>query len=397
VKFLKKNFCSVVFALTTGLLSVNNLAFAESGEQMVAATDHDRILKAADAALTAAPFTITKFPAKQSPGSLNDFYSNADYLWPNPDTTNGLPMITRDGLSYPGIFNDHRMAMRNLRDAVAALGAAYKLTGDERYPRKAAELLRVFFLDPKTRMNPNLQYAQMILGDDTLHGGGIIDGLHLIEITRAVEAMQSSPAFTPELMAGLKKWFANLSEWMLTSKKGKLEQRARSNHAVAFWLQIACYGQFTGDAAGVAASRQQFKTVFLAKQMAVDGSFPLELGRTKPYGYSIFQLDILTTLCQVLSTPEDDLWKFELPDGRGIRQAIAYLYPYLADKSKWPLKPDVEAWEYWPVRQSCLLFGGLALDEPGYLALWKKLPADPADLEVQRNIAITQPLLWLNK
>jgi hypothetical protein len=129
--------------------------------------------------------------------------------------------------------------------------------------------------------------------------------------------------------------------------------------------------------------------------MALDGSFPQELKRTKPYAYSIFQLDNMTTLCQVLSTPADDLWKFELPDGRGIRRAEAYLYPFLADKSKWPLKPDVMAWDGWPARQSSLLFAGLALKESTYLDLWRKLPPDPVDDEVRRNIAITQPLLWV--
>ncbi len=131
--------------------------------------------------------------------------------------------------------------------------------------------------------------------------------------------------------------------------------------------------------------------------MAADGSFPAELKRTKPYAYSIFQLDNMAALCQVLSTPRDDLWRFELPDGRGLRKATAYLYPYLADKSKWPLKPDVQAWAGWPARQPSLLFAGTAYREPRYLDLWKKLPPDPSDAEVRRNMAITQPLLWLNK
>ncbi len=97
----------------------------------------------------------------------------------------------------------------------------------------------------------------------------------------------------------------------------------------------------------------------------------------------------------MLSTPQDDLWKFELPDGRGIRKAVAYLQPFLANKSKWPLKPDVQAWDGWPARQPALLFAGMAFSEPKYLALWKQLRPDPTDEEVQRNIAITQPLLWL--
>ena len=129
--------------------------------------------------------------------------------------------------------------------------------------------------------------------------------------------------------------------------------------------------------------------------MARDGSFPEELERTKPYCYSIFQLDNMAILCQVLSRREDDLWAFSLKDGRGIRKGMEFLFPYLADKPRWPYKPDVQAWDGWPVRQVALLFAGLALGKQEYLELWMKLPSDPSDTEVRRNIAITQPVLWI--
>jgi Alginate lyase len=361
----------------------------------ILAIDRDRILRAADPAMRREPLSITNFPAKLSEGGPNDFYSNGDYWWPDPSKPDGLPYIQRDGQSNPDNFSQHRMALRDLRDAVAALGAAYKLTGDDRYVAKAIELLRIFFLDTRTRMNPNLNYAQAIPGVSPGRGIGIIDALHLIEVPRAVEVMEKSPAFSPEILAGLKQWFRELGDWMMSSKNGQDEAKTTNNHAVAFFLQLAVYAQFSGDGAKVEECRRQFKEVFVAKQMAVDGSFPRELARTKPYGYSIFQLDNMATLCQVLSTPQDNLWNFELPDGRGIRKAMAFLYPFLADKSSWPHKPDVQAWEGWPARQPALLFAGLALGEPRYVELWKKLPADPKDPEVQRNIAITQPVLWV--
>jgi hypothetical protein len=361
----------------------------------VATIERARILKAADATLNLEPITITKYHSSLSQGGTNDFYSNADYFWPDPAKPDGIPYINRDGESNPNNFWQHRMAMRDLRDAVAALAAAYKITGDDRYATKAAGLLRVFFLDPETRMNPNLQYAQAVPGSSPGRSWGIIDGLHLIEIPPAIMAMQKSPAFTPTILAGLKQWFQEIDDWMVTSKNGRAEAAAKNNHSVAFWLQIACYARFTRDEAKLAECRRQFEEVFVPSQMAADGSFPLELKRTKPYGYSIFQLDNMVTLCQVLSTPDDNLWKFQLPDGRGIFKAVAYLYPFLEDKSKWPLKPDVQAWNSWPVRQPSLLFAGLALYEPKYLELWEKLPSDPTDDEVRRNIAITQPILWL--
>ena len=130
----------------------------------VAATDHDRILKQASLALSEAPVFITASRAKLSEGGPNDFYSNGDYWWPDTNQPDGLPYIQRDGQSNPGNFSDHRAAMRKMRDAVAALGAAYKLTSDDRYAAKAVEFLRAFYLDPKTRMNPNFQFAQAVPG-----------------------------------------------------------------------------------------------------------------------------------------------------------------------------------------------------------------------------------------
>lgn len=361
----------------------------------VAAIDRARILKGAEAALHAGPFTITRYRAKLSEGGPNDFYSNGDYWWPDPTKPNGLPYIQRDGESNPNNFDAHRMEMRHLNRAVAALGAAYEITGEDRYVSKAVALLRVFFLDPKTRMNPSLKYAQAIPGRTAGRGIGIIDSLHLIEVPRAIEAMEPSPAFPTNVLVGLKKWFSDYTDWMLTSTNGHAEAHAHNNHAVAFWLQVASFSQFTGDQERLAECRREFKEVFVPKQMASDGSFPAELRRTKPYGYSIFQLDNMATLCQVLSTPKDDLWSFQLSDGRGIRLAMQFLYPFLADKSKWPHQPDVQAWDGWPARQPSLLFAGLALHQQKYLELWRRLPPDPADPEVRRNIAITQPLLWL--
>jgi hypothetical protein len=357
--------------------------------------DRHRILTLAKDALAVMPITITKFHAEHSIGGSNDFYSNADYWWPDASKSNGLPFIQHDGETNPNNFNEHRIAMRQMRDAVAALGAAYKITRDERYAQKAVQLLQIFFLDETTRMNPSLQYAQAVPGRDNGRGFGIIDGLHLIEVPQAIAALEGSSSMTKKIEQDLKKWFADLAQWMVTSKNGKDESTTKNNHAVAFWLQVGCYSRFTGDELKMAECRRQFKEIFVPSQMAIDGSFPLELKRTKPYAYSLFQLDNLSTLCHVLSIPADNLWSFELTDGRSMRRAVEYMYPYMADKTKWPLKPDVMAWNGWPARQSDLLFAGIAFNEQKYLELWKKLPPDPTDAEVRRTIPVTQPVLWV--
>ncbi len=361
----------------------------------VARIDRARILKLADEALNAAPVSITQFPAPLSQGGPHDFYSNGDYWWPDPNKPDGLPYIQRDGQSNPQNFSAHRLALRNMRNAVAALAAAYALDGQERYAAKAVALLKVFFLDEATRMNPSLLYAQAIPGRFSGRGIGIIDTLHLAEVPPAILALSQARAMTPELLTGLKKWFADYAQWMTTHKYGLDEMNARNNHSVAYMVQLASFAMLTGDTAKLDLCRRRYKEVFVPQQMAIDGSFPQELRRTKPYGYSIFQLDNMAILCQLLSTDRDNLWTYTLPDGRGIRKAVEYLYPFLQDKTKWPLKPDVEHFESWPVRQPTLLFAAHAFHEQKYLALWETLNPDPTDPEVQRNMAITQPLLWL--
>jgi hypothetical protein len=129
--------------------------------------------------------------------------------------------------------------------------------------------------------------------------------------------------------------------------------------------------------------------------MKSDGSFPLEMSRTKPYGYSLFNLDAMATICQILSTPQDNLWVFRLADGRGISKAVAFMEPYIRNKKSWPLPPDVLFANDWPMRQCSLLFAGLALNRPDYLQLWKTLPADSNVEEVIRNFFIRQPVLWV--
>ncbi len=388
---------SSAFLITlSGLVacSAQSTQVASKVEINVGEHDRARILKLADAALSQAPLTITTDVAKYSPGTPNDFYSNGDYWWPDPAKPDGLPYINRDGQTNPDNFVAHRMAMRTTKDAVAALAAGYKVTGDDKYAVKAAELLKVFFVDAKTRMNPHLAYTQAIPGRHTGSKTGVIDGLHLVEIPVAIKALEKSKAFDPELAKSLRTWFGDMKTWLLTHKNGVDEGMSNNNHSVAYYLQVAVLSDFVDDKEALAKCRTKFKESFVNVQMAADGSFPRETARTKPYAYSIFQLDNMVALCKVLSTPEENLWNYEGPEGRSIKKAAAWLYPYLKDKSTWPKAPDIMAWDGWPSRQPALLFAGLAYNESKYIELWQKLPTDPTDLEVRRNIAITQPVLW---
>jgi Alginate lyase len=377
---------------------VPNLHAQEKPADAVARIDHDRILWLANRALHLKPPAITDHVATNSTGGLHDFYSQADYAWPNKTNATGRPYITRDGESNPDTFSYHRMAMRDMKDAVAALASAYVLTGDDKYVLKAAEFIKVFFLDEKTRMNPNLQYAQAVLGATSGNAYGVIDTLHLAELPVAVRFLEKSSAFDPAVDEGLKKWFADYSEWIITSTNGVKEMNNPNNHSIACFVQLASFAKFTRDEKLLELCRTRFKEVLLPGQMTNNGSFPRELARTKPYGYSIFQADNLAALCVLLSTTNEDFWKFQLPDGRTPRNSVDFIYPYLADKNKWLAdghKKDVMHWDNWPMRQPCLIFAYAEFGDEKYFNLWKKQEADPTDLEIRRNVAITQPLLWL--
>jgi hypothetical protein len=345
--------------------------------------------------LKEAPITITASRSSRSAGGLHDFFSEGDYWWPDPQNPEG-PYIQRDGMSNPENFVDHRRYLMRLSIEVPALAAAWKLTRQQRYAKHAALHLRAWFIDERTRMNPHLQYAQAIHGRFTGRGIGIIDTIHLVEVARAVEVLEDSKVLSHAETRKVRQWFADYLEWLTTSKNGLDEREARNNHGTCWVMQVAAFAKLTGNQELLSYCRDRFKRVVLPGQIAADGSFPQELRRTKPYGYSLFNLEAMATICQILSTRADDLWLFTTPVGGGLRRAMQYMYPYIKDKQKWPLPKDVMYDDEWPMRQSSLLFAGRALANSDYLSLWSKLRADSNVEEVNRNFFIRQPVLWVN-
>ena len=361
--------------------------------QDVADIDRARVLKAANKYLKESPITITASRSQRSAGGLHDFFSEGDYWWPDPQNPDG-PYIQRDGMTNPNNFVDHRRHLMRLSVQVPALVAAWKLTKDERYSKHAAKHLRAWFIDEKTRMNPNLQFAQAIHGRFTGRGIGIIDTIHLVEVVQAVEVLKDSSALSMNDFGGVLQWFSEYLKWLTTSKNGVDEREAKNNHGTCWVMQVGAFARLVGNQELLDYCRNRFKTVLVPNQIAIDGSFPEELRRTKPYGYSLFNLDAMATICTLLSTPNDNLWTYSTADGRGVTRSVAYMYPYIKDKKSWPLKPDVMYDAEWPMRHISLLFAGRSLNRPEYVVVWKTLPADSNVDEVIRNFFVRQPVLW---
>lgn len=367
---------------------------AKRGEIDIVEVERARVIRAADRYLQERPITITTYSSKRSAGGRNDYFSEGDYWWPDPQSPNG-PYIQRDGMTNPDNFVAHRHALMRLSVQMPALSAAWSITKKEPYAKHAAEHLRAWFVEPATRMNPDLQYAQAIHGRVTGRGIGIIDTLHLVEVARAIPFLRGTSGLSATEHEQVKQWFAEYLHWMTTSKNGIEEREAKNNHGTCWVMQVAQFAQYTGNRELVDYCSERYKSVLLPNQLAPDGSFPLELKRTKPYSYSLFNLDAMVTICQIVSTPRDDLWNFRLPDGRTMRAAVDFMAPYIADKKTWPHAPDVQYFDDFPVRHPSLLFAGLAYAEPRYLKLWSKLNPDPVVEEVIRNYPVRQPVLWV--
>jgi hypothetical protein len=380
------------------VLSVVLLWAAPGGSQAPGALDSTRerarVIAAADRYLKEHPITVTASSSPRSAGGRHDYFSEGDYWWPDPENPGG-PYLQKDGMSNPANFNDHRRALMRLSVQMPALVAAFALTTDRKYAALAERHARAWFVSRQTRMTPALTYAQAIHGRFTGRGTGIIDTIHLVEVARALERLDGAPGWSRDEATEVRRWFADYLEWLTTDRYGVDERDATNNHATCWVMQVAAFAHYTGNEPLMRDCRTRFKTILL-QQMAPDGSFPRELGRTKPYGYSLFNLEAMATICQILSGPDDDLWAFELPDGRGMRRAMAFMVPYIRDRKSWPKPPDVMYDANWPMRQASLLFGGVALKQPSWIDLWSTLPADSDVEEVIRNFFIRQPTLWFD-
>ncbi|MFC5410283.1 alginate lyase family protein [Larkinella bovis] len=352
------------------------------------------ILAEARWAMQQEPVTVTAQTSPRSAGGKHDFFSEGDYWWPDSANPQG-PYIQRDGLTNPDNFVAHRQAMIRFSRIVGALASAYVVTRDETYVRQAFRHLKAWFVNPATRMNPSLLYAQAIKGRATGRGIGIIDTIHLMEVAQGVRVMETARTRDPKAVAAIRQWFADYLNWLTTHPYGKDEMNAKNNHGTCWVMQVAAFARLTKNDSLLAFCRNRYKNVLLPDQMAADGSFPQELRRTKPYGYSLFNLDAMTMICQIVSTPADNLWTYQTADGRGIRRGIAYLHPFVRDKTAWPLKPDVMYWNDWPVAQPFLVFGAVTFGQSDWLATWEKRDHDPQVEEVLRNLPIRNPVIWL--
>lgn len=350
----------------------------------------------ADSFLIEMPVTVTASHCDRSAGGWHDFYSEGDYWWPDPENPDG-PYIQKDGQSNPGNFSEHRHAMVRMSEMVATLTSAWLLTGEQKYADKALEHLDAWFADTTTMMNPNMLYSQAIKGRFTGRSIGLIDAYHLVEVAQSIRVLTEKGGITAEQSVKFKGWFSQFLNWMTTHEYGIKEMNAENNHGTCWVATASAMAVLVDNKKVIDMCVDRFKNILLPNQMESDGSFPRELKRTKPYGYSLFNIDAFCNVAEILSTPEDNLWTFELADGRSLKQGMEFIYPFVADKSKWTYPQDIYIWNEWPQRQSSLLFAGVAYNNQHYIDTYLKLPVNPTHPEVLRNLPVRHPVIWLMK
>lgn len=192
-----------------------------------------------------------------------------------------------------------------------------------------------------------------------------------------------------------KQWFADYLKWMFTHQYGIDEMNAKNNHGTCWVMQVAVFARYAGDKDMMDFCKRRYKEVLLPKQMGEDGSFPLETARTKPYGYSLFNLDAMATICQTLSDKNDNLWTYTAEGGKNMEKGINFIYPYVVDKESWIYTKDVMYWDEWPVAHPFLIFGALQTHNKNWQSTWEKLEHFPVTDEVVRNLPVRNPLIWI--
>ncbi|MCI0477433.1 MAG: alginate lyase family protein [Anaerolineales bacterium] len=284
-------------------------------------------------ALGEGPWSVVDKPVAPPSGDKHDYLSLARYFWRNPNTPDGLPYISRDGEVNPEIWTipDHKN-FDALMDNVLTLGLAYYFTADARYAEYAARLLRVWFLDNATRMNPNLNFTQGVRGANAGRNAGIIETRELAQVVDALGLIAGSHAWTENDQRGMIEWCTRFLDWLLHSDLGRQEAQQRNNHGTFYDAQVIALAFFVGDDATARKFLERATRERIPQQIEPNGIQPLELARTLAWHYHVFNLQAHYRLASLGERVGMDIWNFATRDGCSLRAATDFLAPYVAGK-----------------------------------------------------------------
>ncbi len=345
---------------------------AGAGNEALAA-ELARLSKDAEEWLRRGPWSVTSARPSNTPAGKHDFFSEGPYWWPDPANPNA-PYIRRDGEVNPQRFTQNNEDLGKLSNAVLCLATAASLlpgeSGAERYSERAWELVRVWFADAETRMNPNLEFGQAIRGHGWGRGIGLIDTVPLIYLTPGVLLLGQLPGADKTAETAFRAWFRDFLRWMLTSEKGVDERDQPNNHATWWAVQVAAYATYVKDDHALLEAWKLYFEKLVPGQLKPDGSTPLEEARTRSLGYSAMNLDGLALLCRMGQFWNMELWEYEAPNGASVAKSVAYLMPHLESPGKWR-KQQISPFE--PSRSFFPALAGWGLGKRDYLAVQRKI------------------------
>jgi hypothetical protein len=289
--------------------------------------------------LAAKPHSVMEKNQIPPSGSKHDYMSIAPYWWPDADSGEGKPYIRKDGERNPEAkdYSDKDYFPETNKN-IFNLSLAYYLSGEEKFAEKAVEFLRVWYLDDNTRMNPNLNFVQAIKGRNTGRGAGVLDGISIIYLIEALGLIDNSSSFTKQDRERIHQWFADYRTWLLESKNGKDESRAKNNHGSWYDVQMMSVSLYLGYKDFALQYAGRLKTLRIDFQIESDGRQPEELVRTMALHYSYFNLLPLSLFTSYAANLGLDYWNYVSTDGRSIRKALDYLYPFTIGGKSWPYK-----------------------------------------------------------
>jgi len=269
----------------------------------------------------------------------HDYLSISRYWWPDPSKADGLPWIRKDGQTNPDTQTDavDRPRISVMGNTVYELSLAYYLSGDEKYAEKAASMLTTWFLDPETKMNPNLNYAQSVPGYDKGRRAGILDGRFVqTMVLDSVKMLENSKAWTPSDNKKMDQWLNAHLDWLIQSKIGISGAAQKNNHGTWYRFQVSSLAYYLGNKNVTQQTVNETKNS-MNTQFAVDGSQPEELARTRSFFYSCFNLNALSRVAIVADKLGDPIWEYQPSEGKGIKAGFDFVMPVIHGK-EWKYK-----------------------------------------------------------
>jgi hypothetical protein len=323
-----------VFCDDPQTLAASKAALAAGDAALPPARKH--LLADADKLLDQKPLSVMDKKQIAPSGDKHDFVSQAPYFWRDTNAP-GEKYIRRDGERNPEAEADSDSGHFQKTCANAhTLALAFYFSGDEKYAAKAAEMVRVWFLNPDTKMNPNLNYGQGIPGEVEGRPAGLISARGLVHLVDAVGLLAGSKSWTADDQKNLSAWFTDYLRWLTTSKIGRGELDAKNNHGTYCDAQAAAIALFVGKNEMARDIVSQAREKRVAQQIEPDGRQPLELARTTGFGYSLFNLRALFDLAGIGRAVGVDLWHFQTADGRSLLKATEFMAQFADPDKKWP-------------------------------------------------------------